>query len=69
MEKAVVYDKDGNEIYFGETCGECQKWCLNNGITGSNGEYIALGKYDVMRKYFDKEDYEEINNDAWRDCI
>ena len=61
-EAALVRDEYGNEIYFGETEGECQKWCKDHGIDGSNGEYIASGKFDEVLKYFETEDYAEINN-------
>lgn len=63
-EKAMVKDRDGNEIYLGETCGECQKWCRENGIDGSNGEYIAIGTIDEDN-YFETEDYEEIDPYYW----
>ena len=59
-EAVLVRDADGNEIFFGETVGECREYCTKNGITGSNGEYIALGTFDEATGYFDIEDYEEI---------
>ena len=59
-EAVLVRDADGNELFFGETVGECREYCTKNGITGSNGEYIALGTFDEATGYFDIEDYEEI---------
>lgn len=59
-EVALVRDADGNEMFFGETIGECRRYCSSNNITGSNGEYIAIGSFDEATRYFDIEDYEEI---------
>ena len=59
-EAVLVRDSDGNEIFFGESVGECREYCTKNGITGSNGEYIALGTFYEATGYFDIEDYEEI---------
>lgn len=56
-EVAIVRDVDGNEIYFGETIGECKRYCIKNNITGDNGEYIAIGTFDENTRYFDIEDY------------
>lgn len=61
-EVALVLDRDGNERYFGETEGECQRWCKENNIDGSNGEYIAFGLFDTESRYFEADDYAEINN-------
>ena len=58
-EKAMIKDADGNEMYLGETIGECQEYCHKHNITGSNGEYIAIGYIDEYN-YFVVEDYEEI---------
>ena len=61
MKEAVsVRDADGNEIFFGESVGECRDYCTKNNITGINGEYIALGTFYEATGYFDIEDYEEI---------
>lgn len=60
-----MVDKDGNEMYFGETGGECQNRCKENNITGDNGEYIAEGFFDEEDRYFEIEDYEEINPNFW----
>jgi len=57
---AIVLDEYNNEMFFGETSGECRRWCKENGIDGTNGEYIALGKFYVDDRYFDLEDYETI---------
>ena len=59
-EVALIRDADGNELFFGETVGECREYCTTNSITGANGEYIALGTFDEATGYFDIEDYEEI---------
>ena len=59
-EVAIVKDECGNEMFFGETVGECREYCSSNNITGSNGEYIAIGTFDEDTRYFDIEDYEEI---------
>ena len=56
----LVRDADGNELFFGETVGECREYCTKNNITGCNGEYIALGIFDEATRYFEIEDYEEI---------
>lgn len=56
-EVAIVRDADGNEIYFGETIGECKEYCIRNNITGDNGEYIAIGTFDENTRCFDIEDY------------
>lgn len=61
-EAAIVRDADGNELYFAETQGECQIWCAVNDITGENGEYIAIGTFDDVSRYFEAEDYAEIND-------
>ena len=66
---AMVCDREGNEIFLGETGGECQRWCIANGIDGSNEEYIAYGDYNEDERSFETYDYEEINNDAWRDWM
>ena len=59
-EAVLVRDADGNELFFGETVGECREYCTKNGITGRKGEYITLGTFDEATGYFDIEDYEEI---------
>lgn len=59
---AIVKDEYGNELFFGETIGECQKWCQENGIDGKNGEYIGIGTFDEDTKYFELEDYSEIED-------
>lgn len=59
-EAAMVVDADGNEIFFGETVGKCREYCENHNITGSNGEYIAIGNFYESDRYFDVFDYEEI---------
>lgn len=59
-EVAIVRDADNNDIYFGETVGECREYCQLNNITGENGEYIAIGDFDESDRYFDIADYEEI---------
>ncbi|MBR6102648.1 MAG: hypothetical protein IKP95_09480 [Ruminococcus sp.] len=58
---ALVKDENGNEMFFGETPGECQRWCKEHGVTGENGEYIAEGTFDTESRYFDVEDYADIN--------
>lgn len=58
---AIVRDADNNEIYFGETPGECQSYCKDHNITGSNGEYIAEGEFDTESRYFEADDYSEID--------
>ena len=45
-EVALVVDEYGNEIFFGETIGECRRYCDEHHITGENGEYIAVGDFD-----------------------
>lgn len=60
VEKVMVRDTDNNEMYFGDTIGECREWCNENNITGKNGEYIAIGTFDENTRYFDITDYEEI---------
>ena len=40
-EVALVVDEYGNEIFFGETIGECRRYCDEHHITGENGEYIT----------------------------
>ena len=45
-EVALVVDEYGNEIFFGETIGECRRYCDEHHITGENGEYIAVGDLD-----------------------
>ena len=57
---ALVRDVDGNELFLGETIGECRDWCTKNSITGINGEYIAFGTFYEDSRYFNIEDYEEI---------
>lgn len=59
-EVAIVRDTDGNEMFFGETIGECKEYCTENNITGSNGEYIAIGMFNEDNGYFQVEDYETI---------
>lgn len=59
-EVALVVDEYGNEIFFSETVRECREYCSNNNITGSNGEYIAIGDFDEETRYFNIKDYEEI---------
>lgn len=63
---ALVVDEYGNEMFFGHTTGECQKWCFLHGVTGSNGEYIALGTFNTATRYFDLEDYAEIDIERYR---
>ena len=41
-EVALVVDEYGNEIFFGETIGECRRYCDEHHITGENGEYLSL---------------------------
>ena len=59
-EVAIVRDADGNEMFFGETIGECKEYCTENNITGSSGEYIAIGMFNEDNGYFQVEDYETI---------
>lgn len=59
---AIVRDADNNEIYFGKTPGECQSYCKEHNINGSNGEYIAEGDYDTESRYFEIDDYSEIDS-------
>jgi hypothetical protein len=61
-EAVLVKNADGEEIFFGETVGECQIYCIEHDITGENGEYIAIGTFDEESRCFEVEDYEEINN-------
>ena len=56
-EVAIVRTADGDEIYFGETIGDCKRYCIENNVTGSNGEYIAIGTFDENTRYFEIEDY------------
>ena len=62
---AMVRDANGNEMFFAETVGECQKWCVENGITGEHDEYIAEGTFDEDNRSFEMEDMTDINNSAW----
>lgn len=64
-EAAIVRDVDGNEMFFGETAGECQVWCIKNNISGANGEYIAIGIFETEYRSFEAEDYENIDNANW----
>ena len=59
---ALVVDEYKNEIFFGETVIECQRYCDKHNITGENGEYIAIGTFDEESRYFEIEDYAEIEN-------
>lgn len=64
-EAAMVRDEYGNEIFVGETIGECQEYCKMHGITGGNGEYIGIGFFTKDR-YFEMEDTQEIEScDNW----
>lgn len=60
-EAAMVRDEYGNEIFVGETIGECQEYCKTHGITGGNGEYIGIGFFTKDR-YFEMEDTQEIES-------
>jgi hypothetical protein len=60
-EAAMVRDEYGNEIFVGETIGECQEYCKMHGITGGNGEYIGIGFFTKDR-YFEMEDTQEIES-------
>lgn len=60
-EVAMVRDEYGNEIFVGETIGECQEYCKMHGITGGNGEYIGIGFFTKDR-YFEMEDTQEIES-------
>lgn len=59
-EAAMVCDEYGNEIFFGETIGECQEYCKMHGITGEYGEYIGIGCFFAKDRYFELEDVQEI---------
>ena len=56
-EVALVVDEYGNEIFFGETIGECRRYCDEHHITGENGEYIAVGDFDDETASFEMFDY------------
>lgn len=66
-EAVIVRDADGNELYFAETIGECLSWCAVYDITGKNGEYIAIGTFDEESRYFEAEDYAEINDNMYKE--
>ena len=55
-----VVDEYGNEIFFGETIGECRRYCDEHHITGENGEYIAVGDFDDETASFEMFDYESL---------
>jgi DNA-binding MarR family transcriptional regulator len=38
-----------------------------NNITGENGEYITTGTFDEESGYFEAEEYNEINNDMYKE--
>lgn len=59
-EMAMVRNADGEELFLGETIGKCKEWCESHSIDGSNGEYIATGRFYVSDRYFEVEDYELI---------
>lgn len=59
-EVAIVFDEYNNEIFFGETVGECHNYCVTHNITGEHGEYIGIGIFDESTRYFELEDYEGI---------
>ena len=59
-EVVLVVTEYKEEMYFGETVDECRAWCKQNNVTGSNGEYIAIGTFDEETRCFDIEDYTEI---------
>ncbi len=59
-EVAIVVDEYNNEIFFGETVGECQNYCDTHNITGEHGEYIGIGDFYENTRYFELEDYEGI---------
>lgn len=44
-EVAIVFDEYNNEIFFGETVGECHNYCDTHNITGEHGEYIGIGVF------------------------
>lgn len=60
-EMIIVRDNDGNEMFASDSRIACYEWCAENGIDGSNGEYIAFGTFDEETRYFDAYDYEEIS--------
>ena len=57
---ALVRDEDGNEVYFGKTVEECQKYCKEHDITGTYGEHIVIGMFDPKRRYFEPTKYIDI---------
>ena len=59
-EVAIVFDEYNNEIFFGETVGECHNYCDTHNITGEHGEYIGIGVFYENTRYFELEDYEGI---------
>lgn len=59
-EVAIVFDEYNNEIFFGETVGECHNYCDTHNITGEHGEYIGIGVFYENSRYFELEDYEGI---------
>ena len=64
---ALVLDKDDNELFFGESIGECQVWCKEHTVTGYNGEYIVEGLFDEEQKSFKAGFIFDINpNWNWR---
>ena len=65
-EVALVVDEYGNEIFFGETIGECRRYCDEHHITGENGEYIAVGDFDDETASFEMFDYESLPPLDWK---
>lgn len=54
---AIVRDADGNELFFGGAdVVSCKEYCRDHGITGENGEYIALGYFNTETRVFDLDD-------------
>lgn len=59
-EMVMVKDADGEELYINNTIGMCVQWCEEHNITGENGEYIAIGMFDEVTRYFEVYDYATI---------
>lgn len=60
-EMIMVRDEDGNEMFASDSRHTCYEWCVENGIDGSNGEYIAFGTFNKETEEFDAYDYEDIS--------
>ena len=68
-EAALVRDEDGNELYFGKTVEECRKYCKEHDITGTYGEYIAVGMFDPKWRCFEPTKYIDIEPSKKAMCL